>query len=101
MEEKDENILRYTIRKAICEAVNNYLKHEPATHTKQLNGSTEGKIIGDPISDVKMNQQADNLGSDGKNAPTVSVKPGAAKGGTDFTAGQRAANFSDKTEQAK
>lgn len=57
-------------------------------------------MIGDPL-EVELNQQANELGSDGKNAPTVAVRPGKEKGGDDFHTGQRQANFSSKTSQAK
>jgi len=47
-----------------------------------------------------MNQMANELGSDGDNAPTVSVTAGAEKGGNGHEVGQRQANFKGKTNMA-
>lgn len=96
-----EQKLRSHIRNLLNEMVNNFLEKEKETTTKQLKDDSKSQVIGDPISDVSMNQMVNELGSDGKNAPTVSVKAGATKGGSNFNAGQHQANFSNKTIQAK
>ncbi len=95
-----EKEIRSYIRKIITEEINNFLKKELATATKQLEDNSKPTEIGDPF-DVKLNQMANELGSDGENAPTVSVKAGAVKGGSKSTAGQHQANFDGKTKQAK
>lgn len=56
---------------------------------------------GDPVEDVKLNQQPSKGGSDEKISTAVKVKAGAAKGGNDVTAGQAKANFESKTEGPK
>lgn len=83
------------------ESVCNFLKKPKETETKQLDDNSKHKILGDPLTDVKMNQNANELGSDGKNAPTVSVTPGSAKGGDNFEAGQHKAQFKDRTKLAE
>lgn len=56
----------------------------------------EFKKLGDPVKDVKLNQQPSGEGADKKNAPTVAVKAsGKSK------EGQKKAVFSGKTKQAK
>lgn len=91
------NEFRKYIRKVLNEEVNNFLDKEKETDTKQLKDNSKSQNLGDPLSDVKMNQMADELGSDGTSAPTVSVTAGAEKGGEGFEVGQRQANFKDKT----
>jgi hypothetical protein len=95
-----EQRLRAYIRQVLNEEVNNYQEKQPETATKQLDDNSTDKDLGDPLTDVKMNQKADDLGSDGKNAPAVSVTAGSAKGGKTPTAGQHQTKFSDKTKQA-
>lgn len=56
---------------------------------------------GDPIEDVKLNQQPSKGGSDEKAATAVEVKAGAEKGGNDVTTGQHKANFTSKTDGPK
>jgi len=92
--------LRTHIRKVLNEAINNYIESQPKTKTKQLKNSSKSETLGDPL-DVKLNQKVNELGSDEKNAPTVAVKVGASKGGSDATAGQKKASFDAKTKQAK
>ena len=94
-----EEIRKY-IRKVINEEVNNFLKKEEETATMQLKDNSKSQNLGDPLSDVKMNQMASELGSDEANAPTVSVEAGSAKGGNGPEVGQRQANFKDKTNMA-
>lgn len=91
------NEFRKYIRKVLNEEVNNFLDKEKETDTKQLKDNSKSQNLGDPLSDVKMNQMADELGSDGDNSPTVFVTAGAENGGDGFEAGQRQANFKDKT----
>ena len=95
-----ENQLRKHIRKVLEEEVNNFLDKEDATATKQLTNTSKPQELGDPISDVDMNQMADDQGSDEANAPTVAVTAGGIKGGSAPTAGQRKASFKDKTKLA-
>lgn len=95
-----EEKLRIHIRNVLNETVNNFLDKEEATKTKQIGDNTKSQVLGDPLTDVELNQNADELGSDGKNAPTVSVKPGSTKGGNGPTAGQSTAVFNDKTKLA-
>lgn len=90
---EEQNPMRLAI-----EAVSNFLKKQKQTETRQLDDHSESKELGDPISDVKMNQQGHELGSDGKNAPTVSVTAGQPKGGIGPDAGQRTAQFHDNTK---
>jgi hypothetical protein len=98
----DSQKLRRHVRQVLEEQINNFLQHEEETDTKQLkNTAPKSQVIGDPVSDVEMNQLADELGSDEANAPTVAVKARGSRGGTDFTTGQPQANFEDKTELAK
>lgn len=98
----DSQKFRRHVRKVLQEQINNFLQHEEETDTKQLkNTALKSQVIGDPISDVEMNQLADDQGSDGDNAPTVAVKAGGSKDAADFTTGQPQANFEDKTELAK
>jgi hypothetical protein len=92
--------LRAHIRNVLNEAVNNYIESQPETKTKQLKDNSKSQNLGDPM-DVKLNQQANEFGSDEKNAPTVSVKAGATKGGSNATAGQKKASFTAKTTLAK
>lgn len=92
---------RKYIRKVLNEEVNNFLDKEKETATKQLANNSKSQVIGDPLTDVKMNQMADELGSDEQNAPTVAVTPGATKGGQGHETGQRQANFSAKTKLAQ
>ncbi len=94
------NEFRQYIRKVLNEEVNNFLEKEEATSTKHLDDNSKGQVLGDPLIDVKMNQMANELGSDGKNAPTVSVTAGSEKGGNGPEVGQRQANFKDKTNMA-
>jgi hypothetical protein len=97
-----EQQLRRQIRQLLSETVNNFLDKEEETSTKKLtNPSPKPQVLGDPISDVEMNQLADEQGSDGTNAPTVAVKAGSTKSGTDFTAGKHKSSFQDKTTLAK
>ncbi|MFL5762949.1 MAG: hypothetical protein ACJ77K_03335 [Bacteroidia bacterium] len=96
-----EDKLRLYIRKFLQESINNFLDKEPATATKQLKDTSKSQVLGDPISDVELNQMADDQGSDGTNAPTVSVKAGATKGGNGPETGQKKVAFSDKTKQTK
>jgi hypothetical protein len=83
------------------ESVSNFLKKQKQTETKQLDDNSKDQDLGDPLTDVKMNEQADSLGSDGKNAPTVSVTAGTAKGGNGPETGQPKAQFHDKTSLAE
>lgn len=94
-----EKYLRTYIRKVLSENVNNYLDKEEETETEILADASDPTLLGDPL-DVKLNKRANELGSDGKNAPTVAVQAGKEKGGDDFHTGQHQANFSDKTTQA-
>jgi hypothetical protein len=96
-----ERELRRLIRQTLKENISNFITPQKQTATKQLKDTSKSEIIGDPISDVKMNQNADNLGSYEANSPTVAVKAGATKGGKDYTTGQKQAKFSGKTTQAK
>jgi hypothetical protein len=95
-----ENKLRQYIRKSLEESINNFLDKEPATATKQLNDTSKPQELGDPLTDVKLNQMADDQGSDEANSPTVSVATGGKKGGNGPEAGQHKSNFSDKTKLA-
>ncbi len=94
---KDEKILRDYIRKVLQEQVNNFLDKEEETDTKELDvaSNKENLLIGDPL-DVELNQLADNLGSDGKIAPALTVKAGSEKGRSDYNAGQKQAVFNGK-----
>jgi hypothetical protein len=49
-----------------------------------------------PLTNVKMNSKANQLGSDSNAAVAVKVNAGAAKGGSSHTAGQAKANFDSK-----
>lgn len=49
-----------------------------------------------PLTNVKMNSKANQLGSDSDAAVAVKVNAGAAKGGSSHTAGQAKANFDSK-----
>ncbi len=71
-------------------------KKGPATVVKSGNTSE-----GDPVEDVKLNQQPSKGGSDEKAATAVKVKAGAEKGGKGVTAGQAKANFESKSEGPK
>jgi metal-sulfur cluster biosynthetic enzyme len=51
--------------------------------------------------DVKMNSNDSDQGSDKKASTAVSVKAGASKGGNTVTAGQHNANFTSKTDGPK
>jgi hypothetical protein len=62
----------HQVRIAI-ESVNNFLKKQKETRTRQLNDDSEGQRLGDPLTDVKMNQMANDLGSDGQNAPAITL----------------------------
>ena len=93
--------IRNYIRQVLTESVNNFIDKEEETATKQLDDASKPQDLGDPLTDVKMNTMANELGSDEKNAPTVSVKPGETKGGNGPETGQRKANFQDKTELAE
>ncbi|PBQ34026.1 hypothetical protein CNR22_20335 [Sphingobacteriaceae bacterium] len=93
--------IRNLVRKTLMEGVNNFLQKDAETNTKQLEDNSKAQEFGDPISDIKMNQMANELGSDGQNAQTVAVKVGEAKGGNGPESGQRKANFQDKTELAE
>jgi hypothetical protein len=95
-----EQQIRQRIRQILEEVVNNFLESQPETKTRQLKDNSKPEELGDPISDIEMNQRANETGSD-STSPTVSVKPGATQNGSDFTTGQKKANFSDKTKQAK
>ena len=95
-----EQEIRKYIRKVLSETVNNFLDKEEETNVKQLKDNSKSQNLGDPLSDVKMNQMANELGSDEANAPTVSVEAGSAKGGNGPKVGQRQANFKDKTRLA-
>lgn len=95
-----EQKIRKYIRQVLSETVNNFLENEEATTTKQLDDNSKGRVLGDPLTDIKMNQMANELGSDGKNAPTVAVTSGAQKVGSEPEVGQRQANFKDKTSMA-
>jgi hypothetical protein len=97
MNNEDE---QHPMRLAI-ESVNNFLRKQKETKTRQLDDNTEFKNLGEPIRDVKMNQLADELGSDGNNAPTVSVTAGAIKGGYGPETGQPKAQFHNKTKLAE
>lgn len=101
VKETAKNKIRKFIQQTLQEAICNFIEPQKETKTEQLTDTSTPEVIGDPISDVKMNQMDHNLGSDGKNAQTTSVKAGNAKGGNDYTAGQRRAIFSDKTKQAE
>lgn len=90
--------IREYIRKVLAESINNFIDIEEGTETKQLNDTSKSQSLGDPI-DIELNQMADELGSDGDNAPTVSVIAGAVKGGNGYNTGQHQANFSDKTKK--
>jgi len=92
--------LRGYIRQMLEESVNNFIEKEKETTTKQLKDTSKPEVLGDPL-EVELNQLANELGSDGKNAPTVAVKAGGVKGGNDFATGKHKANFSDKTDLAK
>jgi hypothetical protein len=94
------NEIRTLIRKVLNEEVNNFLDKEEETATKQLKDNSKSQVLGDPLIDVKMNQMANELGSDGNNAPTVAVTSGSEKGGNGPEVGQRQANFKDKTNMA-
>ncbi len=67
-------------------------KKGPATVVKSGNTSE-----GDPVEDVKLNQQPSKGGSDEKASTAVAVKAGAEKGGNSVTSGQAKANFTSKT----
>jgi len=95
-----ENILRKYIRKMIAENINNFLKKEGEAATKQLKDTSKSQVVGDPL-EVKLNQMADEAGSDEKNAPTVSVKAGGKKRGNGPNTGQHQAKFSSRTELTK
>lgn len=79
---------------------NNFLDKEPAIETKQLSDNSKPELIGDPL-DVKLNQKANVLGSDGKNSPVVSVEAGAESTSEDEHAGQREPIFHEKTKMAE
>jgi hypothetical protein len=97
----DAQIMRKYVRHVLNEEVNNFLGKEEQTTTKQLaNPEPKSQVLGDPL-EVQMNVLADETGSDEQNAPTVSVKAGDAKSGSDFNAGQLQASFQEKTELAK
>ena len=94
-----ESTLRQLIRQSLVETISNFITPQEETNTKQLKNSSTPTKLGDAIEDVSMNQKADDLGSDGNNAPTVSVKPGTSIGHGD-SSGQKKAIFSNKTKQA-
>jgi hypothetical protein len=96
----EQNLRKY-IRKALRESINNFQEKEAETATKQLKDISKPQVIGDPLSDVKMNQKANELGSDKANAPTVAVAPGAKKGGNGPDTGKHQAKFSAKTKLVK
>lgn len=75
----------------------NYTK--PGKEAKNLPKDFEKE--GDPVEDVKMNQEPSKEGSDEKIATAVEVEAGAEKGGSDVTAGQHKANFKSKTDGPK
>lgn len=93
-----EKQIRKYIRQVLAEEINNFIDKEEETATKLLKDDSKFQSLGDPIADIEMNQLADELGSDGANAPTVSVTAGAEKVGHGLEAGQRQATFSDKTK---
>lgn len=64
------NKIRKYIRIVLEENINNFLDKEEETNTKQLTETSKSKVLGDPLN-VKLNQLADELGSDGDNAPKV------------------------------
>jgi hypothetical protein len=65
---------------------------------KQLSDTSEPKLIGDPLTDVDLNQMENESGSDEDAATAVAVKAGAPKAENDLTKGQRKTNFLSKTE---
>ena len=69
-----------------------------AKNKTELKGGKAPKVA---PTDVKMNQNAKNLGSDPKAATAVSVKAGSEKGGKGPTAGQHSANFESKKDNPK
>ena len=83
---------RKKIRKMIADNINNLLEKQEETATKQSKDASNSQVLGEPL-DVKMNQRADETGSDEQNAPTVAVSAGAKKTGTDPSEGQAKANF--------
>lgn len=93
--------IRQQIRHILEEAINNFIKLQPETKTKQLKDNSKPLELGDPLTDVQMNQKANELGSDGRNAPAVSVQAGSTKGGSTSNTGQKTAKFTDKTRLAK
>ena len=97
-----ENVKRDALRESIqlaMESISNFIKPQPETATKQLDDNSKPQELGDPLFDIKMNQMADDQGSDEANAPTVAVTAGGTKGGNGPDAGQHQANFQDKTKQ--
>lgn len=95
----DSTQLRQLIHQTSNESVNNFLEKEPQTQTRQLDDNSKGEEIGDPISDVKMNQNDGKTGNDSTNPP-VSTRAGKVKGGNGFEPGEAKAVFAGKTEQA-
>lgn len=91
------NKVRAILSETEAKKPNNFLDKEEATNTKQLSNNSESQVIGDPLTDVKMNQLADDQGSDGDNAPTVSVTTGAETNSNDEHNGQKKPVFHAKT----
>lgn len=56
------------------------MDNEGETDTELLQGNSTLKDLGDPM-DVELNQNAGDLSSEGKNAPTVSVTAESKKDG--------------------
>lgn len=92
-------VMRRYVRKMLMETVNNFAEKEEETSTIELKDGSKPQVFGDSLN-VKLNQKANELGSDEKNSPTVSVSPGKRKGGKDYLTGQLQANFQNKTKQA-
>ena len=57
-------------------------------------------ILGDPLTDIKLNTTVGNLGSDGKIAPALSVKAGSGKLTTKTGSAQKKPTFSKETPKA-
>jgi hypothetical protein len=88
--------IRKFIRKVLEESnISNFVKPEPKqTKTYELEEGEPGTEISDPLTEVKMNQNADNLGYNTFKAPIMT------NAGANGEKGQPKPVFKGKTEQA-